>query len=86
MSEEPRFDAIIQVHDSSVISGVVYDHNTLTMDVQIARDGKPGSIYRYENVTPLEFTMLITSRSTGKTYNAVIKGQKKCTKLDRTKL
>lgn len=83
---EPQFDAIISVHDSSFISGVVYDHKALVMDVQMARDGEPGPIYRYENVTPLEFAMLITSKSTGRTYNAVIKGQKTCTRLDRKEL
>ena len=78
---KPQFDAVISVFDSSFIQGVVYDHRTLTMDVQM----KSG-IYRYKNITPMEFTMLITSKSTGTTYNAVIKGQKACTKLRKKSL
>jgi KTSC domain len=78
---DPKFDAIITVHDSAFIQGLVYDFRTLTMDVQM----KSG-LYRYEGVVPLEFTMLVTSRSTGTTFNAVIKGQKTCTKLTRKSL
>lgn len=72
MSDEPRFDAIITVYDSAMISGVVYDHTKFIMDIQF----NSGKIYRYWNVTPLEFAMLITSRSTGKTFNAVIRDKK----------
>lgn len=79
-------DVLSQLALGRFISGVVYDHRTLTMDVQLVRQGEPGPIYRYENVTPLEFTLLITSRSTGKTYNAVINGQKTCTRLTRKAL
>ncbi len=81
MSEAVRFDAVIQVCDSSFIQGVVYDHSALVMDLQM----KSG-MYRYKNVTPLEFTMLITSRSTGRTYNALFKGKKECVKLRRKQL
>lgn len=80
--ERPRFDAIIQVFDSTMIKGVQYDHNKLVLDVQFQQ----GTIYRYANVTPLEFAQLITSKSTGKTFNAVIKNVKKFKKLRRTEM
>lgn len=89
-----------------MISGVVYDIQKLTMDIQFAdkksknRDFKAmnqaasvgdevplptGAIYRYRNINPTEFAMLVTSRSTGKMFNAVIRG-KKFTKCRRTAL
>lgn len=80
--ERPRYDAIIQVFDSAMIIGVQYDHKKFVMDVQF----KSKDIYRYANVTPLEFAQLITSKSTGKTFNAVIKNVKKYKKLSRTEM
>lgn len=77
--ERPKFDAIITVHDSTMIKGVQYDHKKFMLDVQFQGD----AIYRYANVTPLEFAQLITSKSTGKTFNAVIKNVKKYKKLAR---
>jgi hypothetical protein len=78
----PKFDAIITVFDSTMIKGVQYDHAKFVLDVQF----QGGKIYRYANVTPLEFTQLITSRSTGKTFNAVIKDVKKFKLLRRTEM
>lgn len=80
--DRPKFDAIITVFDSTMIKGVQYDHKKLVLDVQFQGD----AIYRYANVTPLEFTQLITSKSTGKTFNAVIKNVKKFKKLRRTEM
>lgn len=81
MSERPNFKAIITVEDSAFIQGVQYDHVKFIMDVQMNQ-----KCYRYKNVTPVEFAMLITSKSTGKTFNAVIKGKKTCTKLKKLEL
>lgn len=80
-TERPNFKAIIEVFDSAFIQGVQYDHAKFIMDVQMNK-----KVYRYRNVTPVEFAMLITSKSTGKTFNAVIKGKKASTKLRRTQL
>lgn len=80
--ERPRFDAVITVFESAMIKGVQYDHKKFVLDVQFIK----GDIYRYANVTPLEFAQLITSRSTGKTFNAVIKNVKKFKKLRRTEM
>ena len=81
MAERPSFKAIITVEDSQFIQGVQYDHVKFIMDLQMN-----DKVYRYRNVTPVEFAMLITSKSTGKTFNAVIKGKKTSTKLRRTTL
>jgi hypothetical protein len=80
--ERPKYDAIIEVYDSTMIKGVQYDHKKFVLDVQFQGD----KIYRYANVTPLEFAQLITSRSTGKVFNAVIKDVKKYKKLARTEM
>jgi len=74
-----RYDAVIQVEDSTMITGIQYDHKKSVMDVQFAK----GDVYRYLNVTPLEFTLLVTSRSTGKTFNSVIKNVKEYKKSRR---
>lgn len=81
--ERPRYDAIITVHDSTMIKGVQYDHKKFVLDVQFQRSN---AIYRYANVTPAEFAQLITSRSTGKVFNAIIKDAKKFKKLRRTEM
>lgn len=80
---KPKFDRIITVEDSTMISGMVYDVTKLILDIQFKSGG---AIYRYRNVSAIEFALLVTSKSTGKTFNANIKNIKKFTKLRRTVL
>ncbi len=76
----PKFEAVIKIEDSSMIAGIQYDPMTKTMDAQF-RNG--GVVYRYNNITHLEFSMLVTKESTGKAFHAMIHGQKKCVKTRR---
>lgn len=93
-NDRPKFDAIIEVHDSQAITGLTYDPMKLILDVQFVRTGKDkglvgqrgGAIYRYRNVSPLEFALMVASKSTGRQFNALVKGKKPCTKLRRTSL
>ncbi len=75
----PKFEAVIKIEDSSMIAGIQYDPMTKTMDAQF----RNGGVYRYKGVTHLEFSLLVTKRSTGKAFHAMIHGQKKCVKTRR---
>lgn len=58
---------------SSNIAEVAYDAATQSMEITF----KSGGRYRYHNVSPLEHSKFMESKSLGKTFNQMFWGQPK---------
>lgn len=69
MLARPKFDRVILVEDSDIISSIQYDTETLVLDVTL----KAGTRYRYREVAPVTFAHVVTARSLGKAFNTYIR-------------
>jgi KTSC domain-containing protein len=72
-----KFDAKINVDDSSWISQIQYDPESLKLDVLT----RTGAKYRYQGVGTDTFAKLVTASSSGEYFNAEIKGKFRSKKL-----
>lgn len=68
----PKFQSVIQLTDSKVISKVRFDPDTSVLDIKM----RSGNSYRYRQVDAYTFAHLVTDQSSGKVYNECIKNRK----------
>jgi hypothetical protein len=69
MSKRPRMSRVIKIYGSEILSAVAYDPDTHVLDVRL----HSGAKYRYREIYAGTFAKLVTSKSPGKVYNALVK-------------
>ena len=72
-----KFNAPIRIDDSDWIDHVKYDPETLKLDVVTRTGGK----YRYQGIGTDTFARLVCAESSGRYFNAEIKGKYRSKKL-----
>lgn len=77
MKNGHKFTSVIKIEDSSWVDHVQYDPEALKLDVT-TRDGKK---YRYQGVGTDTFSKLVCAESSGKYFNAEIKGKYRSKRL-----
>lgn len=71
----------VPVQSSNVVS---VGHDGETLEIEFAgKDGKPGAIYRYANVSPAIFRACLAARSVGSFIAQNIKGKFDCVKVEK---
>jgi hypothetical protein len=81
MRSSPKFQTTILIEDSDWINNIQFDPRTGILDANL----KNGTRYRYYGVPSTVFAHVVTSKSSGRAFNDLVKGQFQSKKLPRKK-